>query len=426
MKRILAIVFVLIVASLIVINRQQAKTFTGDKNKDFSFIAFGDNRLPGHLPYSKEETNKINEFFEQVKEYAYGPDVKIQADMGFDPETNKLAWFKIWPEMFPEKYSIMMLKNGWPQLMVRGIPPQVALRSEGQAWVYENMLREIDQGIKTPDGPQFCLSTGDLTYNGYQGKTRDESPYWSDFYQRFLKRLPVGSPEGLPARFFAAPGNHESWADGGLEGFISTFPYLSELGFTRDNRIYMFDHNGCRFIFLDTGDMDYHNPEAWGGKHPDFQGQMKMLTKWLKEAKNKKSRHVFITYHNPSFCRAGFGPLPDRHNPHSYIKPFGGKLDITVLTGHVHTTEIYKVDGIRYLVLGAGGGEQGYIVNEMPQDYPEELYWRGNPRVEDYNYLTVKVSGKGARFFLKRFRPTEQKKYGEIELYPTSTVCGPE
>ena len=81
------------------------------------------------------------------------------------------------------------------------------------------------------------------------------------------------------------------------------------------------------------------------------------------------------------------------------------------------STEAYGVDGIRYLVLGAGGGEQGYTVNEMPPDYPEDLYWKGNPRIEDYNYLLVKISDNGVRFFIKRFRPTKEKKYGVIELF---------
>ena len=29
-----------------------------------------------------------------------------------------------------------------------------------------------------------------------------------------------------------------------------------------------------------------------------------------------------------------------------------------MLNGHVHTTEIYDVDGVKYLMLGGGGAEQ--------------------------------------------------------------------
>lgn len=387
------------------------------KKEDFSFLVFGDNRLPGHLPYTRTQKNKINAFFNQVKKYAFGPGVKLSFDLGFDPNSHKLIWLKMWPQGIPNQYQIMTLKNGWPELMLRGIPPRVALRSEGQAWVYTSIIRDIKRGVDTENGPTFCLNTGDMTYNGHQGKTRKKSPYWSDFYKRFYIKLPEGSPEGLPARFFPAPGNHESWADEELRGFRSTFPYLKKLGFSKENRTYMFDHKQCRFIFLDTGDMDYKNPSAWGGKHPDFKGQMQQLTGWLKEAEENNTRHVFITYHNPSFCRAGFGPLPEGNNPHLYIKSFADDLDITVFNGHVHTTEAYKVDGIRYLVLGAGGGEQKYGANQMPRNYPADLYWKGNPRVEDYNYLEVKISGNDLRFIIKRYRPTEEEKLQNIEIY---------
>lgn len=396
---------------------QPIKSYAAEKDEALSFIVFGDNRLPGYLPYGAAEKDKINDFFEQVKVYVFGPDVQIQSDLGFDPKTGDLVWFNIWPEAAPDNYKIMALKNGWPQLMLRGTPPRVALRSEGQAWVYENVIKEIQQGVNTPGGPSFCLNTGDMTYNGHQGKAREESPYWSDFYRRFLVKLPEGAPKGLPARFFPAPGNHESWADENLVGFRSIFPYLEKLGFSQESRIYMFDYKGCRFIFLDTGDMDYVNPAAWGGKHPDFKEQMTRLTEWLEGAKKKKSRHIFITYHNPSFCRAGFGHLPKGQNPHPYIKPYADDLDITVLNGHVHTTEAYKVDGIRYLVLGAGGGEQRFDVNQMPYDYPVELYWKGNPRIEEYNYLVVTVSEDTVQFFIRRFRPTENIKSEKVELF---------
>jgi hypothetical protein len=53
----------------------------------------------------------------------------------------------------------------------------------------------------------------------------------------------------------------------------------------------------------------------------------------------------------------------------------------------------------------------------MPEDYPQDLYWRGNPRVEDYNYMLVEVNGKDVKFTLKRFRPTAKNKYEDIPLY---------
>ena len=389
-----------------------------EQDNSFSFVVFGDNRLPGYLPYTSDQIDEAEEWIEQMKLYGYGPDLVLDTEISFDPDTGKLDWLKFWPKGAPEKYRLVFLKNGWPRLIVVGPQADVVLRSEGQAWIYKEVAAELSKGAEDPlAGPSFSLNTGDMTYFGYQGKSRDKSPYWRDFYERFLSKLPAGGPEGLPGRFFPAPGNHETWLDENLEGLLSTVPYLPQMGFTAEHRVYKFDYGGCRFIFLDTGDMDYRNPSAWGSKHPDFQAQMTILTEWLQEAKEEGIDQVFVTFHSPAFCIAGWGPLPLKENPHPYLKPFASELKITVFNGHIHTTEVYQVDGIRYLLLGAGGGEQGYQANIPPKDYPEELYWKGQPRVEDYNYLRVQVSNKGTRMWLRRYRPAADTPVEEVELY---------
>jgi len=389
-----------------------------EQDNSFSFVVFGDNRLPGYLPYTSGQIDEAEEWLEQMKLGGYGPDLVLEKEISFDPDTGKLDWLKFWPKGAPEKYRLVFLKNGWPRLIVVGPQADVVLRSEGQAWIYKEVAAELSKGAEDPlAGPSFSLNTGDMTYFGYQGKSRDKSPYWRDFYERFLSKLPAGGPEGLPGRFFPAPGNHETYLDENLEGLLSTVTYLPQMGFSIERRVYKFDYGGCRFIFLDTGDMDYRNPSAWGSKHPDFQAQMAILTEWLQEANEEGTRQVFVTFHNPAFCISGFGPLPLDENPHPYLKPFASELEITVFNGHVHTTEVYQVDGIRYLVLGAGGGEQGYQANIPPEDYPEELYWKGQPRVEDYNYLRVQVSNKGTRMWLRRYRPRADTPVEEVELY---------
>lgn len=145
---------------------------------------------------------------------------------------------------------------------------------------------------------------------------------------------------------------------------------------------------------------------------------MEYLITWLEEAIAKNKDHVFLTLHYPVFCSAGYGPLPPEHNPHSLLKKYADKIDITVFTGHVHTTEAYKVDGIRYFVAGGGGGEQNLSSKEMPEDYPEELYWQGSPRKLDYNYIVVKVMGEDLKITLKRFRPNKLKPYSQVNLVP--------
>jgi hypothetical protein len=176
------------------------------------------------------------------------------------------------------------------------------------------------------------------------------------------------------------------------------------MGLDEKKRIYSFDFQGRRFIFLDSG--TYRgNTEGWFSDQPDFAAQMAGLTNWLQEAKDQGMKQVFVTYHKPSFCISGHGPLPEGHNPHPYLKPFATDLDITVFNGHVHTTEMYLVDGVRYLMLGGGGAPQVLEAGNPPQDYPKELYWKGQPRTEEYNYLLVKAGPQGVGFFLHRFRP---------------------
>jgi hypothetical protein len=63
---------------------------------------------------------------------------------------------------------------------------------------------------------------------------------------------------------------------------------------------------------------------------------------------------------------------------------------------HVHTTELYDVDGVKYLVLGGGGAEQDPILPgrtsiKVPANYPQELYWKGQAPKEEYNYVHVDV-----------------------------------
>ena len=109
--------------------------------------------------------------------------------------------------------------------------------------------------------------------------------------------------------------------------------------------------------------------------------------------------------------------LPEEHNPHHYIEPFASDLSITVFNGHVHTTEVYEVEGIRYLVLGAGGGEQRHEATPQSDDYPLEMYWNGAERAEDYNYLLVQVRSDGLSMQLQRYCPESETPFESVDLY---------
>ena len=131
-------------------------------------------------------------------------------------------------------------------------------------------------------------------------------------------------------------GNHEVWGDPKIEGTLDAVPYLKNFGVTPERLIYKFDFRDMRFIFLRSGKYDYRSPSLW-------------------DAGIKKA---FVTFHYPVFCRAGLGPIPEPDNPHKTIAAYAKDLELVVFNGHVHTTELYDVDGVKYLVLG-GGGSQG-------------------------------------------------------------------
>ena len=49
------------------------------------------------------------------------------------------------------------------------------------------------------------------------------------------------------------------------------------------------------------------------------------------------------------------GAIAESQNPHHVLAAYAKDLDIVVFNGHVHTTELFDVDGVKYLVLGGGG-----------------------------------------------------------------------
>jgi hypothetical protein len=153
---------------------------------------------------------------------------------------------------------------------------------------------------------------------------------------------------------------------------------------------------------------------------------MKELRQWLDEAKAAGTRKVFIAFHAPAFCRSGMGAIPDAQNPHKVIAEYAKDLDIVVFNGHTHTTELYEVDGVKYLVLGGGGAEQDPILPgrshlKLPEGYPKDQYWQGQDRKEDYNYVVVDVQpGQKTKFTLNRFRPWSSEPFATVDLFGAS------
>jgi hypothetical protein len=150
---------------------------------------------------------------------------------------------------------------------------------------------------------------------------------------------------------------------------------------------------------------------------------MKQLQRWMDEAKTKGIKKTFITFHYPVFARAGFGGIPSADNPHKVIAAYAKDMEVVVFNAHIHTTEVFDVDGVKYLMLGGGGAEQDPILPgrtsvKVPADYPPDLYWKGQPPREEYNYVLVDVkAGQKTRFTLNRFRPGSSEPFASEELF---------
>ena len=385
-----------------------------------------------YLPYKSDQEAEardlVVDMFELVlPEKVAAAVVKKDVKLIYDPATHELVEM-VMPFMTHSEVNYLTVDKGWVTEAsvedVKLLPGvrRTMFRLHGGDWVARGVVNAVKSGRA-----KFILNTGDLVWWGKQGGKPSDNPYWKLVNEDVLKQLPAPDDEmqaaGLPGRVFPAVGNHEVWADSDVEGLLSSFPYLKKFGVSDKKFTYKFDYNGVRFIFLWTGKYDYREPTAWTATRPTYEEQMKELKQWLDEAKTAGIKKVFISFHNPTFCRSGMGAIPEAQNPHKTIAAYAKDLDIVVFNGHVHTTEQYEVDGVKYLLMGGGGAEQDPILPgrthiKVPAGYPPDLYWKGQPPKEDYNYLLVDVQpGQKTKFTLNRFRPWSAEPFATVELF---------
>ena len=408
-----------------------AQQMSRPTNSGFSFAVYGDSRSMMYLPYKssqKEEAIKLMvDMFDLVfPEKVAEEVVKKYVKLIYDPATDELMQI-VMPFESKSEVTTLTVNKGWiTEASVEDVKllpgvRRTMFRLHGGEWVAREIVKDVQSGRA-----KFILNTGDMVWWGNQGNTPSANPYWKLVYEDVLKELPPPdkqmSDAGLPARIFPAVGNHEVWDDSDVQGLLSAFPYLKQFGVTDKRLIYKFDFSGARFIFLWTGKYDYRSPSSWDAMQPAYEAQMVELKKWLDEAKAAGTRKVFISFHAPAFARSGMGAIPDKQNPHKVIASYAKDLDIVVFNGHVHTTELYEVDGVKYFLLG-GGAEQDPILPgrtsiKVPKDYPPDLYWKGQPPKEEYNYLRVDVDpDKKSKFTINRFRPWAAKPFESVEVF---------
>jgi hypothetical protein len=397
----------------------------------FSFAAVGDTRPMMYLPEASGEPDLVKLFVEMfglvMPERVAEEVVKKYVRMTFDPDTKELIQV-VMPFMTKTEVMTLTVDKGWvTEASVEDIKllpgvHRTMFRLQGGEWVAREIVKDVNTGRA-----KFVINSGDVVWWGNQGRTIDDSPYWKRVNDTMLKKLPPPDDElraaGLDGRWFIGVGNHEVWGDPKIEGTLNAVPYLRKLGVTPENLIYKFDFRDSRFIFLWSGKYDYRSPSNWDADRPKYEEQIDHMKEWLDEAKAKRMPKVFITFHYPVFARAGLGPIPFATNPHRFIASYAKDFEISVFNGHVHTTEMYEVDGVKYLMLGGGGAEQDPILpgrtsNKVPADYPPDLYWKGDPPKEEYNYVLVDVQpGHKTKFTLNRFRPWSSEPFGTVDLF---------
>jgi Calcineurin-like phosphoesterase len=401
----------------------------------FSFAAYGDSRPMMYLPFKADELDQIHhllaEMFSLVMPEPVAAEVvKHKVKLTFDPVTRDLVGV-VMPFESKSEVAYLTLDHGWVTEAsvedVKLLPGvrRTMFRLAGGEWVAHEATKNVQTGAA-----KFIVNTGDMVWWGQQGRTMTESPYWKRVNDNTLSLLPAPDEEmraaGLDGRFFASVGNHEVWGDPNIEGMLSTLPYLKKFGVTPEKLIYKFDFKGARFIYLWSGKYDYQSPSGWDADRPKYAEQMKQMGQWLDEAKANGIRKVFIVFHYPVFCRSGMGAIPADTNPHKLIASYAKDLELVVLNGHVHTTEIYDVDGVKYLMLGGGGAEQDPILPgrthlKVPPSYPADHYWKGQSPKEDYNYVLIDVApGEKTKFTLNRFRPWSHEPFASLDPFATA------
>ena len=183
---------------------------------------------------------------------------------------------------------------------------------------------------------EFVITMGDNNYPNGERSTIDMNigKYYSQYIGGYLGRYGIGSPINL---FFPCVGNHEWYGPEMLKPYLDYFPDLPG-----NKRYFDFKMGLVHFYVVDS---DPHEPD--GNTPTSVQGQ------WLQEALAQPTDACYrvVYFHHPPFSSGDFA-LPTMRWP---FAQWGADA---VLSGHDHTYERLRVDGIPYFVNGLGGANR--------------------------------------------------------------------
>ncbi len=179
---------------------------------------------------------------------------------------------------------------------------------------------------------EFIVTTGDNNYPIGSAETIDA--HIGQFYQEFISPYRGIYGKGAPEnRFFPSLGNHD-WMSEGAK------PYLDYFTLPGNERYYDFTWGAVQVFVLDSD-----------SNEPDGVGRSSKQAKWLQERLSESTTAwQIVVMHHPPYTSGLRGAVEWMRWP---FKEWG--VD-AVLCGHDHYYERLIVDGLVYIINGAGGG----------------------------------------------------------------------
>ena len=180
--------------------------------------------------------------------------------------------------------------------------------------------------------PDFILTTGDNNYPDGSRETIDHRI--GQFYHEYIHPYRGSYGKGAEQnRFFPTLGNHDWMSE-------SAQPYFDYFELPNNERYYDFTWGAGHFFALDSD-----------SNEPDGVGRSSRQAQWLQERLLASTLPWQIVYmHHPPYSSGKRGAVDWMRWP---FREWG--VD-AVLCGHDHFYERLVVDGLVYLINGAGGG----------------------------------------------------------------------
>ncbi len=263
---------------------------------------------------------------------------------------------------------------GWPYLPMMDPPAEGILRFAAVGDYGTGSLQEGDIAklIKSW-APEFIITLGDNIYPSEEMDSYDKNV--GQFYHEYIAPYKGAYGKGAEInRFFPIPG-HLDWDVDQLK------PYLDFFTLPGNERYYDFIRGPVHLFMIDSDE-----------REPDGATQTSVQANWLKQQlANEKSAWKIVCVHHAPFTSHRVEDVERMRWP---FKKWGADV---VLSGFFHIYERLYVDGLTYIINGAGGtwiSDFGEIDSRSQVRYNKEF---GALMIEASNsYLSFKfINRKG-------------------------------